>query len=278
MAQEAPGGGTLMGKRTITPDTPQRFDAVAQPYFHKGGPVGCLVMHGFTGSPANVRYIADALAQEGYTVYAPMLSGHGTSLRDMNRQRFSDWLNDAEDGYEKLTAAGCTEVFVMGHSMGGVLSLILGARKTVSGLVLFCAPLRLKAYLLLAGPLGAIKPYLYDNVPATYMGNAYAQGYAGTPLRRIRDIRKLCALAKSGLASIACPVLLFQSRNDNRVDLRSVGMIERGIKHSAVTTVYLDRSTHGCPYGQEREDVAQRTLAFVAQHAKRQERDAQAGA
>ncbi len=267
-----------MGNRTITPDTRQAFDTLAQPYFHKGGAAGCLVMHGFTGTPANVRYIAEALAAQGHTVYSPMLSGHGTSLRDMNARRYTDWLRDAEEGYEKLKEAGCTEIVVMGHSMGGVLAMLLAERKEVSGLVLFCAPLRLKAYLFLAGPVGAVKPYLYDNVPATYRGNPYAQGYIGTPLRRIRDIRRLCALAKQGLYKVTCPVLLFQSRNDNRVDLSSVGMIERGVNSSAVTTVYLERSTHGCPYGQEREDVAARCLMFVEENTGRQSVAADRGA
>ncbi len=264
--------------KKVTADTLQAFDALAQPYFHKGSAVGCLLMHGFTGSPANVRFIAEALASQGHTVYSPMLSGHGTSLRDMNAQRHTDWLRDAEEGYEKLVRAGCTDIFVMGHSMGGVLAMLLAEQKPVRGLVLFCAPLRLKAYLLLAGPIGAVKPYLYDNVPAIYNGNPYAQGYIGTPLRRIRDIRRLCALAKQSLKNITCPVLLFQSRNDNRVDLSSVGMIERGVKSATFTTVYLDRSTHGCPYGQEREDVAAKCLLFVEENVGRQKKAADRGA
>lgn len=264
--------------RQIVPDTLQAFDSLARPYFHKGGAVGCLLMHGFTGTPANVRFIADALAGEGYTVYSPMLSGHGTSLRDMNAQRHTDWLRDAEEGYEKLKEAGCTDIFVMGHSMGGVLAMLLAERKPVNGIVLFCAPLRLKAYLYLSAPLGALKPYWYDNVPATYQGNPYAQGYAGTPLRRIRDIRRLCALAKHDLQNITCPVLLFQSRSDNRVDLSSVGMIERGVTSAAFTTVYLERSTHGCPYGQEREDVAAKCLMFVEENTGRQLKAADRGA
>ncbi|HWR23166.1 MAG TPA: alpha/beta fold hydrolase [Feifaniaceae bacterium] len=262
----------------IRPDTLQAFDALARPYFHKGGAVGCLLMHGFTGTPANVRFIADALALKGYTVYSPMLSGHGTSLKDMNAQRHTDWLRDAEQGYEKLKEAGCADIFVLGHSMGGVLAMLLAERKPVNGVVLFCAPLRLKPYLYLSGPLGAVKPYLYDNVPAAYKGDPYAQGYVGTPLRRIRDIRRLCALAKRGLENIMCPVLLFQSRNDNRVDLSSVGMIERGAKNAAVTTVYLERSTHGCPYGQEREEIAAKCLTFVKENSVRQDEAEDRGA
>ncbi len=259
-----------MGKRLVTPDTVQTFTELAQPYFHAGSETGCLLMHGFTGTPANVRFIAEALASAGHTVYSPMLSGHGTSLRDMNGQRYTDWLRDAEEGYEALKKAGCTEIFVLGHSMGGVLAMLLAARTEISGLVLFCAPLRLKAYLHLAGPIGAVKPYIYDNVPAAYQGNPYAQGYIGTPIRRIRDIKRLCALAKQEISNITCPILLFQSRNDNRVDLKSVGMIERSVKSAACTTVYLERSTHGCPYGQEREDIALRCLAFVEKNRNRQ--------
>src|SRR4030095_16396304 len=92
----------------------------AEPYFHRGGKVGCLCLHGFTASPAEVKWFAQHLAAEGYTVYAPRLAGHGTRPQDLARTRWTDWYASASDGYHLLRQQ-CEKVFVCGMSMGGLL-------------------------------------------------------------------------------------------------------------------------------------------------------------
>ena len=98
------------------------FDAVAAPYFHQGGEVGCLVLHGIGGTPANVRLVAEALAREGCTVYAPLLPGHGETIRALDRSTGAQWLHAAFAAYDRLRAAGCTKIVPIGLSLGGILA------------------------------------------------------------------------------------------------------------------------------------------------------------
>ena len=44
-------------------------------YFFEGGQPGCLLLHGFTGTPQNVRPLADYLARRGLTVSVPRIAG-----------------------------------------------------------------------------------------------------------------------------------------------------------------------------------------------------------
>ena len=44
---------------------------------------GVLCLHGLTGTPFEVRPLAEALGTAGYTVEVPLLAGHGATLRDL---------------------------------------------------------------------------------------------------------------------------------------------------------------------------------------------------
>ncbi len=69
-----------------------------------------------------MRWLGEYLNQQGYTVCGMRLAGHATRLTDMVRARWRDWLLSVEDGYNLLRS--CTDqVFLLGLSMGGVLSL-----------------------------------------------------------------------------------------------------------------------------------------------------------
>ncbi len=66
----------------------------AEPLFHKAGKKGVLLIHGFLGSPFEMKYLANRFIQNGFTVSVPRLPGHGTSLEDMARFTGSDWLGE----------------------------------------------------------------------------------------------------------------------------------------------------------------------------------------
>src|SRR5574341_761312 len=96
----------------------------AEPFFYRGGPIGALLIHGFTGSPKEMSLLGEALAAEGHTVLGVRLPQHGTTVTDMFHASWRDWYNGAADGYHILRAQ-CESVFAMGLSMGGAIALKL---------------------------------------------------------------------------------------------------------------------------------------------------------
>src|SRR5438067_848466 len=104
----------------------------AEPFYYKGDRVGCLLIHGFTGTPNELRWLGEQLAGDGRTVLGVRLAGHGTSEADMNHTRWSDWYQSALDGYRQLRAE-CERVIVGGLSMRGMLSALLAARRAHRG-------------------------------------------------------------------------------------------------------------------------------------------------
>ena len=73
-----------------------------KPFFMPGGSTGILVLHGFTGSIAHMRPLADALHARGYTVKGINLPGHATTEQDMGRSNWEQWLQAAKEGVVAL--------------------------------------------------------------------------------------------------------------------------------------------------------------------------------
>ncbi|HPE90140.1 MAG: alpha/beta fold hydrolase [Spirochaetaceae bacterium] len=85
-----------------------------------------LLVHGYTGFPGELGYVAEALFRAGHTVYAPRLPGHGTDRADFMATGARDWIRRARDAYLEL-ASEYGRVRVVGHSMGGAIAVILAA-------------------------------------------------------------------------------------------------------------------------------------------------------
>ncbi len=99
-----------------------------QAYSFNGGATGCLVLHGFLGSPASSRPMAKYLAGKGLTVHCPLLPGHGEFPNKLVYGSKEKWIEAAEDSLTFLLQR-CDELFYLGHSMGTVLSAYLSVEK-----------------------------------------------------------------------------------------------------------------------------------------------------
>lgn len=255
--------------KRVLDDKPDFSNALAQPFFHKGDAVGCIVLHGIGGTPANVRVIADALADSGHTVLAPMLPGHGETVRALNASRGAEWTACVEAAYDRLKAEGCTQILAFGLSLGGILAGLLAVSRPLDGLMIICAPLRMQPFLRLARVISPLLPFVrYPDDGAeenAWRKNPYAQMYDGFSTVKLRDLGRLARRLRRGLGRIACPVLCVNARFDDKVDPASIDILRRGLNNAAVVRyIMLENSPHGCTYGPERDLVASCAAAFAA--------------
>ncbi len=193
------------------------------PFLLPGGKIGCLLIHGFSAMPAEMKYLASHLHQQGYTVLSIRLAGHATHPRDMLRVVWSDWLVSIEDGLVILNSL-CDNVFVIGQSLGGALTLHAAARYTFSGAVAISTPFgpnphgkSLKMRLAVLGrkmihkKVNAAPPPLTERLEAGY------PAYPSFPATiSIQTSRTLAALA-AALPAIHLPVMLIASEADKGV-------------------------------------------------------------
>lgn len=93
----------------------------------KGGKVGILLLHRLCGTPVEMRFVANGLAKQGYTVYCPQLAGHCGTMAEMTASSWIDWYRSAEDALFEMKK-DCDVVVAGGLSTGAVLALMLAAK------------------------------------------------------------------------------------------------------------------------------------------------------
>ncbi len=238
----------------------------AEPFFIPGGKTGCLLIHGYTGTPKEMRMLGDSLAHSGYTVLAPRLFGHATKPDDMRRARWQDWLASVEDGLNLLK--GCTEKqFVMGLSMGGVLTLIAAARFELAGAAAFSTPGSLpddpRSFLL---PLiGWLNLRIGKGKPDWRNREAAADhvDYPYYPTRSILELNKLIKVMQDELQNINIPVLLVQSRGDAAIPGDSMDVIFQRIHSTDKSKFWVEDSGHVVIREPEREKIFAEVKTFL---------------
>jgi len=85
---------------------------------------GVLLLHGVTGSPIEMKYIAKWLHRAGCSVYAPLLPGHGKTMDDLRKTTWKDWSKGVSEAANWF-APKCDDLYVAGICGGGLLGLRL---------------------------------------------------------------------------------------------------------------------------------------------------------
>ena len=110
-------------------------DPVHQPFYWRQGERAALLLHGFPGTPAEMRPLGELLRADDWTVEAPLLPGFGPDIETLPERSFREWLDAARDTYLRLRREH-EQILLIGNSMGGSLAMTLAAERRPSGLVL----------------------------------------------------------------------------------------------------------------------------------------------
>jgi carboxylesterase len=239
------------------------------PFFLEGGPVGVLLIHGFTGSPPEMRLVGDYLHQRGFTVCGPLLPGHGTTLEDLNQRRWSEWTSHVDGALADLQAR-CQAVFVGGLSMGAVLTLYLAAHHPeLAGAIAYSPAVMLadrRTYLV------SVLKYLIRQVPKPEddltdpQAKARLWSYDAYPTAPAHELMKLTAQVKRLLPQVRCPLLIIYSTADRAIHPRSAPCTYERVGSRDKELVTLHNSGHVITVDREWEFVAQKTYQFIVDH------------
>ncbi len=221
----------------------------AEPFYFPGNSTGCLLIHGFTGAPTEMRPLGDFLAEKGYSVLGIRLAGHGTKMADLQRTHWQDWAASVLDGWHLLQSS-TDKIILMGLSMGGALALYHASFLPVQGVVSMSTPYQIEPDLRLA-----ILPFLTRIIPHIPKGksdwhdpNAAKDhiSYEKYPTRAIVQLTLLLQAMRESLPKVTVPALLMHAKGDLGVDPENMLRIyqELGTVEGNKEMVWLENSGH----------------------------------
>lgn len=224
----------------------------AEPFYYPGNRVGCLLIHGFTGTPYEMRELGKRLASNGYTVSGPALAGHATCLADLAPTRWQDWYSSVTDAYIQIRQR-CDLVFPIGLSLGAILALHLSASEPVDGVIALSPPFTIRNPLI---PIFRLFPFLFDLIPYVNKNpknddtedpsvRLLHPEYRANPTRCAASLLfGLLPIVRNELPRIKVPVLLIQSRGDRVITPDSIGRYYALLGSLEKRMEWLDRSGH----------------------------------
>ena len=239
------------------------------PFFFEGGPVGCLLIHGGTGSPPEMRPMGEYLAGKGLTVCGVRLAGHGTTPEDLARTSWRDLVSSAEEGLRWLQER-CECVFVAGLSLGGLLTLYMAAHQPVSGAIVMSAPAYLQDWRLKLLPL--IKHFMKWHHSSGELDLTDPNAgerlffYRRVPVIFGQEVERLLHEVRRSLARVQVPVLIMQGRCDRTIPADSAQILFDSLGTKDKELVWWPNSGHAITVDSEREAVWARAYAFIAAH------------
>jgi carboxylesterase len=249
-----------------------------EPFRLGSGERGALLIHGFCGTPPEVRGLGEHLAATGFRVHGALLRGHGTTPEDLATTHWVDWVDSAQAQLDELRKE-CRQVFVAGQSMGGSLSLILAARNPdVVALATLAALVNLGRSTELQIRLGRhVRRWHYPDRNHVDLWDKPAveqlRSYNRRPMSAHHDLVELYREALRAAADVRVPALIMHGLRDGTVPPDNARLIAETIGNDA-TLRYFERSGHAVTVDVDKEEA----FALIAEHFLRAGESAARGA
>ena len=201
-----------------------------------------VLIHGLTDSPNNMRQFAEFFNFRGYSVYVPLLPGHGTYVQDLNEKKYNDWYDKAEETLKNVKE---NKVYLVGYSLGGLLSLDLASKNQVDGVITINAPIRIKnRYTPFIPFVKLAEEYHIKNKERMQeiIESGLTIPYNAMPLNSVLELFE--GINNLEMGDIDEPIFIIQGIDDDVVDRDSAIVIYDQVSSEKKELLFLEDSTH----------------------------------
>lgn len=238
----------------------------AEPYAWQGTTgKGVLLIHGFTGSPSELRELGEQLHEKGYTVEGILLAGHGTDPRNLLCVKAEQWLEQVRQAVLGLRRR-CHTVVVIGMSMGGLLALYAAAELPVDRVVTLSTPIYLYDWRVHFLWLADRLPYwaIPKSPRSIDAPERYNVAYRCMPIAGVHQLVKLLRLVKHReIPKVQQPILIIQSRTDHTVRPESAQYIADHVASAHKKLLWVPEARHVMTLFTGRQSVYAAIEAFL---------------
>jgi len=250
--------------------------------FLEGGEHAVLLIHGLTGNPSEIAYLAKRLHKEGFTVKVPCLAGHCTNIQDLKKTKWQDWYNTVLQNFKELKKE-YKSVSVAGLSAGALLALYLAYKQQdeISAVALIstlffydgwampwysfilklvCAtPLRYIMSYKEKDPYGIKNERLRKQVEKMMEGEVI---YPEFPAVSLCEYLKFVKIVKKILPQITTPTIAIHSIEDDMASLKNIEYLEKNIGSKRFCKVLVENSYHVIIMDNDREKAIKEVIEF----------------
>lgn len=235
-----------------------------------------------TGTPFEVRPLAEALGRAGYSVEAPTLAGHGGTLRELAASRWEDWVGSAEAALSRLQErTGGGRVAICGFSMGGLLALRLARLHPArtAALIVMATPLRLRPLQVMGIRAVARLPLPFASLPRLAIPKLWGSdvsmpelrhanpGLRAFPIAALDQLLRLMDVARADLPAIRAPAMVVHGRLDHTVPMEDSLELTGSLGSDVIERLWLERSCHLVALDVERATLIDAVTRFLNRHA-----------
>ncbi len=211
-----------------------------------------LLIHGFTGTHYEMVPLEEFLVSKGYYVNNITLPGHETTIENMANTKWEEWMKYAQNQLKDLCKK-YNKVFIGGLSMGGAITLYLGANNPdIAGIIAMAAPYKpIDWRMLLVRILPIHSFYKYKKNIETGWEDLDSleshKAYGKYPLKSIAELHKLLVRVKKLIPKITVPILVVQSKNDPSIPARFPSWIYDNVASSDKELAWIEKGGHVIP-------------------------------
>ena len=238
-------------------------------------PFGCLLVHGLTGTPANLSNLQSVLERGGFVVEAPLVAGHGKTPKILGETTWTDWYGSVRAAYEILNKK-CDKIFYCGLSMGSLLGVKLAVelgRKKIPALIVMGFPL------LLDFPIRRFSIPLFRYTPLRWIVSSVKKNFAKSvkdpkgleiykkqslhriPVESVIQLVTLAEHIEDILPRLTQPTLAIHAAEDRIADIEGVRIL-KAKSPASVETMFLRNSYHVVTLDYEREMVTGKVMEY----------------
>jgi carboxylesterase len=228
-----------------------------------------LLIHGWTSVPYEVRRLGVFLNENGYSIHAPMLRGHGTTPKDLEGIKWTDWISDLQKEYLEMKKK-YQKVFIGGTSIGSNLAIMMAKNNPdVSGVILLAAPykIKLERFMNYFAKIHLFsKKYKKKFYPPTFGASTTITrliSYQSYPVVSALETFNLVKTSRKYLKDIHQPCLIIQSAHDHIVYKKSAEKIYEKISSKIKKVCYIEKAYHTFISDIKNENIFEKILDFL---------------
>ncbi|MCX7958104.1 MAG: alpha/beta fold hydrolase [Deltaproteobacteria bacterium] len=240
--------------------------------YSAGSEYGMLLLHGFTGTPYEMRPAGEYFYQNGFTVICPRLAGHGTTEEELDRCSFYDWIDSAERALASLIER-VNNVYVFGLSMGGLIALKLASvHREIKKVIVVASPLYLtgeNGLFVNASRIGLFRMLVKSVKKPEPKDERYRKiwksnpSYRGVPTRASYEFYKLMQSTGKSLRSVSQSIMFVYSRADRDVSIGNLSLMVSKVSSRDICIYIPENMGHLITLEEGNTEVFRKVLEFI---------------